>query len=94
MSITTTATSKGQLTIPKSVRDKIGLKRGTKVDIYPTKDGFEGKVHRKSRILDYIGDLKHLDRGEPLREIREKAQAAAAREIVAKMEKNENSRAR
>ena len=92
MKTTTTATSKGQLTIPKGVRDKIGLKTGTKVYIYPTKDGFEGKLHRKSRILDYIGDLKHLDKGESWKEIRLKAQEAAAREIVAKMEKNENHR--
>ena len=87
MRFTTTTTSKGQLTIPKAVRDKIGLKTGTKVDIYPTEGGFEGKLHRKSRILDYAGDLKHLDRGEPLREIREKAQAAAAEEIVKKMQR-------
>ncbi len=92
MRITTTTTSKGQLTIPKSVRDKIGLKTGTRVDIYPTKDGFEGKLRRKSRIMDYAGDLKHLDKGEPLREIREKAQAAAAEEIVNKWQANENSR--
>lgn len=92
MKTTTTATSKGQLTIPKGVRDKIGLKTGTKVDIYPTKDGFEGKLHRKSRILDFAGDLAHLDKGESWREIREKTQELAAREIVAKMEKNEKTR--
>jgi antitoxin PrlF len=31
--ITTTLTSKGQLTIPKSVRDRLGLKRGDKVEV-------------------------------------------------------------
>ena len=92
MRITTTTTSKGQLTIPKEIRDKIGLKKGVRVDIYPTKDGFEGKLHRKSRIMDFAGDLAHLDKGEPLREIREKAQAAAAEEIVRKWQSNENTR--
>ncbi len=84
MNFTTTTTSKGQLTIPKSVRNKLGLKSGIKVDIYPTDNGFIGRLHRKSRIMEVIGDLKHLDRGEPLAEIREKTQKLAAKEIVSK----------
>lgn len=85
MRFTTVTTTKGQLTIPKTVRDKLGLKTGIKVDIYPTDNGFIGRLHRKSRILEVIGDLKHLDKGEPLNEIREKAQRLAAKEIVAKL---------
>ena len=85
MSITTTITSKGQLTIPKPIREKLGLKTGSRVDIYPTENSFIGKPQRKSRILDFAGDLKHLDKGEPLREIREKAQELAAKEIVNKL---------
>lgn len=85
MIYTTTTTSKGQLTIPKKVRDQLGLKRGTKIDIFATKDGFVAKPKRKSRILDYAGDLAHLDKGEPLSEIRERAGAINAREIAAKL---------
>ena len=32
--ITTTLTSKGQLTIPKSVRDRLGLERGDQVEVH------------------------------------------------------------
>lgn len=88
MSYTTTITAKRQITIPKDVFDKIGAKVGQKVNIYPTRKGsFIGKPHRKSRIMDLLGDLKHLDKGEPLNVIREKAQEAAAREIVQRLKK-------
>lgn len=85
MRFTTVTTTKGQLTIPKAVRDKLGLKSGIRVDIYPTENGFIGKLQRRSRILEVIGDLKHLDKGEPLSEIRTKAQEIAAKEIVKKL---------
>lgn len=89
MRITTITTLKGQITIPKSIRDKLAIKPGVKVDIYPTPNGdaFIGKPHRKSRILELLGDLKHLDHGEPLSEIRLKTQEMAAREIVKRMRK-------
>lgn len=88
MDYTTILTSKGQLTVPKLVRDKLGLKSGTKVSIYPTLNGeFLGKPQRKSRILDFMGDLKHLDRGEPLNEIREKAGALMAKQVAQRFEK-------
>ncbi|WP_196259359.1 AbrB/MazE/SpoVT family DNA-binding domain-containing protein [Pelagibacterium limicola] len=37
--MTTTVTSKGQVTIPKSVRDLLGIKPGSKVDFLRAKDG-------------------------------------------------------
>ena len=86
MRFTTVTTSKGQLTIPKSVRDKLGLKSGIKVDIYPTDNGFIGRLQRRSRILEVLGDLKHLDNGKPLSEIRAKTQEIAAQEIVRKLQ--------
>ena len=82
MQYTTVATSKGQLTIPNAVREKLGLKRGVKVDIYPTENGFIGRLHKRSKILRLIGDLKHLDKGESLEEIRKKTQEMAAKEIT------------
>lgn len=85
MRFTTVTTSKGQLTIPKPIRDRLKLKRGIKVDIYPNGNGFIGRVHRKSRILELIGDLKHLDHGEPLSKIREETQKRAAKEIVERL---------
>lgn len=87
MNYTTTITSKRQITIPKVVFDKLGVKSGQKVTIYPTKEGaFIGRPHRKSRIMEVIGDLQYLDKGEPLSEIREKTQELAAREIVSKLD--------
>lgn len=37
--MSTTVTSKGQVTIPKSVRDRLNLKPGNKVDFALTPDG-------------------------------------------------------
>lgn len=85
MSITTTITSKGQLTIPKTIREKLGLKPGSRIDIYPTANGFIGKPKRKSRILDYLGDLASLDQEQPLKEIRQQAQELASKEIAKKL---------
>jgi AbrB family looped-hinge helix DNA binding protein len=84
MRFTTTTTSKGQLTIPKEVRDKLKLKNGTKVDLYPTTDGrFIGVPHKPSKIMSFMGDLKHLDKDKlPLREIRDRAQTQGAKELV------------
>ncbi|ABS64204.1 transcriptional regulator, AbrB family [Parvibaculum lavamentivorans DS-1] len=35
----TIVTSKGQVTIPKAVRDRLGIKPGTEVQFEPTEDG-------------------------------------------------------
>lgn len=35
----TIVTSKGQVTIPKKVRDRLGIKPGTSVEFEPTEDG-------------------------------------------------------
>lgn len=83
MRFTTVATTKGQLTIPKEVREKLNLKAGVKVDIYPTPDGFIGRLHKPSKIFEFLGDLKHLDKKESLNEVRKKAQERASKELVA-----------
>lgn len=82
MNYTTTLTSKNQITLPKSVRDRLGIKPGIKLDIYPTKDGFVGRLKRKSRIFDFFGDLKGLDDDKPLNQIKLESQQLAAQEIV------------
>ena len=38
---TATLTSKGQITVPQSVRRSLGLQAGTKVDFVATGDGFK-----------------------------------------------------
>jgi antitoxin PrlF len=37
--MTVRVTSKGQVTIPKQVRDRLGIKRGTAVDFHIAEDG-------------------------------------------------------
>lgn len=85
MSFTTTLTTKNQLTLPKPVRDKLGVKKGVKFDIYPTSDGFIGRLKRQSRILDFAGDLSHLDDDRSLQKIREETQKLAAEHINKKL---------
>lgn len=85
MSFTTTITSKSQLTLPKPVRDKLGVKKGMKFDIYPTADGFIGRLKRRSKILDFAGDLNNFDDGKSLSEIREETHRLAATEINKKI---------
>jgi len=53
---------KGQLTLPAKLRQAYGIKAGTKLEVFPRADGhFEIRVVRPSRILDYVGDLQHLN---------------------------------
>ena len=96
MSFTTTLTSKNQLTLPKAVRDRLGLKQGTKIDIYPTLDGgFIGKPKKKSNFLDYAGDMDHLDDGRPYSEIRAEAERLNVEEWISQKrpyDKKNNSR--
>lgn len=84
MNFTTTLTSKSQITIPKPVRERIGLTIGTKIDIFPTLDGgFIGKPKRKSNIMKFAGDLAHLDDGRSWKEIRGEAERLNVEEWIA-----------
>jgi AbrB family looped-hinge helix DNA binding protein len=63
---TATMSSKGQITVPMVVRRTLGLKTGERVDIYPRPDDtFVATIRRKSRIMDFAGDLPHLDQNRP-----------------------------
>lgn len=46
---TATITSKGQLTVPKEIRDRLGLKPGDRVEFVPSDD--DRVVMRKRRTL-------------------------------------------
>lgn len=81
MNFTTTLTSKNQFTLPLPVREKLGVKKGVKFDIYPMSDGFIGRIKRKSKILNFAGDLKIIDDGRPISLIRQESQKLAAEEI-------------
>lgn len=56
-------TSKGQITLPKEIRDEYGLKEGDKVNFVPEKS-WVIMVPLKGTILDLYGSVKH--RGGPI----------------------------
>ena len=45
-------TSKGQITLPKSVRDRLGMQAGDRVEFVETRDGF--------LVLPLKGDLEDI----------------------------------
>ena len=52
-------TSKGQVTIPKELREKFGIEPGTQVDFSATEDGIRvRKVVDRSKPLRVLGRLK------------------------------------
>ena len=52
-------TSKGQITVPKDVRDELGLLSGTKVDFIRTRPG-EFRIRAKNvNITDLFGMAKY-----------------------------------
>lgn len=62
LSGTSTATSKGQVTIPKPIRDVLGIKEGTPIDW--SLDGDQLRVRaRTQRLVDFAGMLKPLSNG-------------------------------
>jgi AbrB family looped-hinge helix DNA binding protein len=72
-----TVTAKGQITIPKAVRDALGVKAGSKVDFKPLEDGHIAIVKQgpkpKGRFDRFVGaattkltteEIMALTRGE------------------------------
>jgi AbrB family looped-hinge helix DNA binding protein len=54
---TTTLTSKGQLTLPKDIRDRLGLKAGDKLNCSIAGDGEIVLRRKKLDISDLVGIL-------------------------------------
>ena len=73
-----TVSEKGQVTIPKEVRDKLGLKAGVVVD-FETRDGLLiGRKRRHPGALDsVVGILPAMDVDKALEEMRGKRWNAA-----------------
>ncbi len=58
---TTTMTSKGQMTVPKDVRDRLGLRPGDKVEFDEDGVGFRvTKVCPENPFANYRGYLKEF----------------------------------
>lgn len=59
-------TSKGQITVPKAVRDRLGLRPGDEIEFVPTSKGFAlRKFPVDSPFEGWSGYLEHLRGVEP-----------------------------
>jgi AbrB family looped-hinge helix DNA binding protein len=62
----TKVTSKGQVTIPKDVRDSLGLRPGDEIEFVEDELGFHiRKLYDPSGLDAYTGYLKHLAGRDP-----------------------------
>ena len=48
-------TNQGQITVPKSVRDALGLRPGDDIEFVPRDDGFAIEARRRLSVLDFAG---------------------------------------
>jgi AbrB family looped-hinge helix DNA binding protein len=76
--MTTTITIKGQVTLPKAVREAVGLKPGDKVDVRPTasggvyieKPGKQSAYRKKLEAISKRKLIKGLNTDELMKELR------------------------
>ncbi len=73
-----TITSKGQITIPKEVRDRLGLKPGDRVEIYLEPDG-RAVIERTIKLEELIGILPRPKKALTVEEINQAIGEAAAK---------------
>ena len=63
---TTTLTSKGQVTLPKAVRDRLGLRAGDKIEFVEDDEGFYLRnVQTPNRYINLLGYLAELEGQDP-----------------------------
>lgn len=75
-------TSKGQLTVPKDVRDRLGLKSGDRVVFEFEGDGVRLKVERRKSLQELKGSLPATREYEGKEAEREAAREHAVREAL------------
>jgi AbrB family looped-hinge helix DNA binding protein len=61
---TAALTSKGQVTIPKDVRDRLGLRKGDRIEFRIGPDGTTTLVTKTLRTDDVFGILARYGRGK------------------------------
>lgn len=76
-----TMTRKGQVTIPKVIRDRLGLKEGEKVFFMMRGEEVVLKVI-KGTILELKGSVRSAGRPEVFRNIRQLVKGTVARRVV------------
>jgi len=73
-----TITSKGQITIPKEVRDDLGLGPGTRLSFLKNEEGVY-ELHRERRtVKDLAGSLRYDGPPKSIEEMDDAIAAAAA----------------
>jgi antitoxin PrlF len=66
MTARTKVTSKGQVTIPKDIRERLGLRTGDEIEFVDDRQGFRvQKRVAESPFRKYRGHLKHLAGRDP-----------------------------
>ena len=75
-------TSKGQITLPKEIRDRLGLKRGDRVRFVVEDDGRVRLLPAKRDISELVGILPRPKRSLSLEELDDIVQTAVARHVV------------
>lgn len=76
-----TVTRKGQVTIPKSVRDRLGVKEGEQVFFVVRGDEVMLKVLR-GNILDLKGSVKPSARPEDFEAVRRSVKQAVSKKVA------------
>ena len=78
----TTLTSKGQVTIPKAIRDELGLKPSDKIEFF-IENGHARLRRAYPSLEEVVGSLPAL--GMPIEEAIELAKEERARELIEKL---------
>lgn len=79
--IKATVTSKGQITLPKALRDALGLAKSTVV-VFDIKDGEAVMRPAGSGFMARFGSISPSARPEDWSQVRQKTQEQVAREAV------------
>ncbi len=74
--------SKGQITLPKEIRDRLGLKQGDRVRFVVEDDGRVRLLPAKRDVSELVGILPKPKRAYSLEELDEIVQTAVARHVV------------
>jgi AbrB family looped-hinge helix DNA binding protein len=75
-------TSKGQITIPKDIRDRLGLKQGDRVRFIVEDDGRVRLMPAKRDVSELFGILPKPRRALSIEEMDDIVQTAVARHVL------------
>lgn len=73
-------TSKGQVTIPKAIREALELEEGSEIEFHVTDEGIS--VQRARSFLDLYGSVTPRNRPEDWKRVREETMRAVGRSVA------------